>query len=68
MILVLMIDCTMLKRGSSDLGTKILQKISSLYSQSLLIFIHRTPVVERHSITRQIRFTMAQRETRSIFT
>ena len=28
---------------------------SSLYSQSLLIFIHRTPVVERHPIKREIR-------------
>ena len=36
-------------------------KISSLYSQSLLIFIDRTPVFERHPITREIkRFTMAQ--------
>ena len=33
-------------------------KKSSLYSQSLLIFIHRIPVVERHPITREIkRFT-----------
>ena len=45
------------KGGPSDLGTKILQttKKSSLYSQSLLIFIHRTPVVENHPTTREIR-------------
>ena len=30
-------------------------KKSSLYSQSLLIFIHRTLVVKRHPITREIR-------------
>ena len=30
-------------------------KQSSLYSQSLLIFIHRTPVIERHPITREIK-------------
>ena len=30
-------------------------KNSSLYSQTLLIFIHRTPVVERHLITREMR-------------
>ena len=30
-------------------------KKSSLYSQSLLNFIHKTPVVERHPITREIR-------------
>ena len=30
-------------------------KKSSFYSQSLLIFIHRAPVVERHPITREIK-------------
>ena len=30
-------------------------KKSSLYSQSLLNFIHKTPVVERHPITREVR-------------
>ena len=46
-----------LKGGPSDLGTKILQntKKSSVYSQSLLIFIYRAPVVERRPITREIR-------------
>ena len=55
-----------LKGGPSDLGTKILQKEkSSLYSQSLLIFIHRTSAVERHPITREIkRFTMAHVDTK----
>ena len=63
------------KGGPSDLGTRILQKYykkSSLYSQSLLIFIHRTPVVERHPITREMRDFNGpgrhQRETQSIFT
>ena len=36
-------------------NTKKKKKKSSLYSQSLLIFIHRTPLVERHPITREIR-------------
>ena len=37
------------------LGRKFykITKKSSLYSQSILIFIHRTPVDERHPITRQ---------------
>ena len=30
-------------------------EISSLYPQSLLVFIHKTPVVEKHPITREIR-------------
>ena len=39
-------------------------KKSSLYSQTLLIFIHKTPVVESHPITKEIkRFTMAQVDT-----
>ena len=38
-------------------------KKSPLYSQSLLIFIHKTPV-ERHPITREIkRFTTAKVDT-----
>ena len=37
---------------------------SSFYSQSLLIFIHETPVVESHPTTREIkRFTTAQVHT-----
>ena len=45
------------KGSPSDLGTNILKNTrkSSLYSKSLLIFIHRTQVVERHPITRKIR-------------
>ena len=41
-----------LQGGPSNFGTKILQntKKSFLYSQNLLIFIHRTAVVERHPI------------------
>ena len=39
-------------------------KKSSLYPQSPLIFIHKTPVDESHPITREIkRFTMAQVDT-----
>ena len=55
-----------LKGGPSDLGMKFYKntKKSSLYSQSLLNFIHKTPVVENHPSTREIRFTTAQVETR----
>ena len=44
-----------LKGGPSDLGQKFYKntKKSSLYSQSLLIFIHKTPVVASHP-TREI--------------
>ena len=41
--------CVIVKGGPSGLGTKIVQKYektSSLYSQSLLIFIHKTLVVK----------------------
>ena len=38
-------------------------KISSLYSQCLLIFIHRSPVVERHPLTREIRDLLWPRST-----
>ena len=41
-------------RSLDDNFTKILKK-SSLYSQSLLIFIHKTPVVENHLTRREIR-------------
>ena len=46
-----------LKVALQILGQKFYKntKISSLYSQSLLIFIHKTSVVERHYITREIR-------------
>ena len=66
------------KGGPSDLGTKILRKFykntkeSSLYSQSFLNFIHRTPVVERHPIRKKSEIYYGpcrhQQETRSIFT
>ena len=48
---------TLLKVALQILGRKFYKntKKSSLYSQSLLIFIHRIPVVKRHPITREIR-------------
>ena len=54
-----------LKVALQILGQKIYKnsKISSLYSQSLLIFIHRTPLVERHPITRKLEIIMAQVDT-----
>ena len=56
-----------IKGGPSDLETKILQKYlkkSPLYSQSLLIFIHKTPVVENHPTTRENKtITTAQVDT-----
>ena len=55
-----------LKGGPSDLGMKLLQiylKKSSLYSLSLLVFIHRTPVVGRHPIIREIRDLLRPRST-----
>ena len=46
-----------LKGGPSDLRTKFYKntKKSFLYSQSLLNFIHKTPVAENHPKTRKIR-------------
>ena len=54
-----------LKGGPSDLGTKNFQKTkkSPLYYQSLLIFIHKTPVVESHPTTREIRESLRSRST-----
>ena len=55
-----------LKVALQILGRKFYKntKKSSLYFQSLLIFIHRTLVVKRHPITREIkRFTMAHADT-----
>ena len=40
-------------------------KKSSLYSQSFQIFIQRTPVVERHPITRESRYLLWPRSTLS---
>ena len=47
------------------LGRKIYKNIkkSSLYSQSLLIFIHKTPVVGSHPITRENRDLIWPRST-----
>ena len=55
----------MLKVTPQILGQKVFKntKKSPFYSQNLLIFIHGTPVVERHPITRE-RFTMAQVDTK----
>ena len=38
-------------------------KKSSLYSQSFLIFIHKTPIVENHPTTRDIRELLQPRST-----
>ena len=49
----------------SHLGTYIYQNTekSSLYSQSLLIFIHKTPVVKSHPTTREIKDFIWRRST-----
>ena len=63
-----------LKGGPFNLGTKISQnsKRSSLYPLSLLIFIHKHPVVENHPTTREIIDLLSpgrhRREPRSILT
>ena len=46
-----------LKVALRMLGRKFYKgtKKSSLYTKSLLIFIHKTPVVENHPTTREIR-------------
>ena len=53
------------KGGPSDLGTNILQNTekSTLYSQRFLIFIHKTPIVESHPTTREIRDLLRPRLT-----
>ena len=53
------------KGGPSDLASKILQntKKSSLYSQSILIIIHKTAVAEGLPITREIRDLLRPRST-----
>ena len=53
------------KDGPSDLEQKFYRntKKSPLYSQSLLIFIHKTPVVENHRITREIKELLRPRLT-----
>ena len=54
-----------LKVALQILGRKVYENTekSSLYSQSLLIFIHKTPVVECHQITREIRDLLLPRPT-----
>ena len=54
-----------LKVALQILGQKFYKNTrkSFLYSQSLLIFIHRTPLVERHPITREIRDLLLHRST-----
>ena len=54
-----------LKVALQILGRKFYKNAgkSSLYSQSLLIFIHSTPVVERQPITREIRDLLWPRST-----
>ena len=57
------------KGGPSDLGKKILQntKKLSIYSKSLLIFIHKTPLVEHHPTNGEIkRITTTQIDTNGI--
>ena len=56
--------CWCVKGGPSDLGTKILPfKKSPLYSQSLLIFIHKSQVVGNHPTAREIRDLLRPRST-----
>ena len=57
---------TEFKGGPSDLGMKISKNTikSSLYSQSLLIFIHKAHVVENHPTTREIKNLLWPRLTR----
>ena len=53
------------KGGPLDLVkmfTKILKKLSK-YSQSLLIFLHKTPLVENNLKTREIRDLLQPRST-----
>ena len=66
MTLISYFKCT-LKVALQTLGRKFYKntKRSSLYSQSLLIFIHRTPVDERHPITREIRDLLRPRSTQT---
>ena len=54
-----------LKVAVQILGRKFYKKTekSSLYSQSLLIFTHKTAVVENHPTTREIRELLRPRST-----
>ena len=51
-----------IKGGPSDLGNKNTKK-SSLYSQSLLTFIPKTPVVENHPTRGEISDSLQTRST-----
>ena len=51
------------KGGPSDPGAKNLQKKSCIYSQSVLILIHKTSVIEGHPTTREIRDLLRPRST-----
>ena len=54
-----------LKMALQILGRQVYRNTekSSLYSQSLLIFIHKTPVVKSHPTTREIRDLLLPRST-----
>ena len=54
-----------LKVALQTLGRKFYKNTakSSLYSQSLLTFIHKNPVVENHPTTREIRDLLQPRST-----
>ena len=65
---MLLTQSCLLKNLSLKMSLQILvrkfYKITKKSSQSLLTFIHRTTVVERHPITKEIRdFTTAQVDT-----
>ena len=61
------VDFNPLKMALQILGRKFKKKKntkkSSLYFQSLLIFIHKTSVVEHHPTTREIRDLLGPRST-----
>ena len=54
-----------LKGGPSDLGEKKYKnaKKSSVYSQNVLNFIHKTPVVQSYLTTREIKDLLPSRST-----
>ena len=58
-------SCYNLKLALQILGRKLYKNAekSSLYSQSLLISIHKTTVVESHQITREVRDLLRPRLT-----
>ena len=61
-----LVQDSILKVALQILGRKIyknIKKNSSLYFQSLLFFIHKTPVVESYPTTREIRELLRPRST-----